>query len=49
MKACVRVTQFLAKTLLKVPDGMPPSVLAYNLTQVVNNVRTKPLMITIVA
>jgi hypothetical protein len=40
---------FLTKTLSKVAAEMALSVLAYNLTRVMNIVGTKPLMAAIVA
>jgi hypothetical protein len=42
-------THFLTKTLPKVAAEMALSVLAYNLTRVINIVGTKPLMAAIVA
>ena len=42
-------THFLAKTLPKVAAEMALSVLAYNLTRVINVVGTKPLMAAIAA
>jgi hypothetical protein len=42
-------THFLTKTLQKVATEMALSVLAYNLTQVMNIVGTKPLMDAIAA
>jgi hypothetical protein len=42
-------THFLTKTLPKVAAEMALSVLAYNLTRVMNIVGTKPLMAAIVA
>ena len=44
-----RATHFLTKTLPKVAAEMALSVLAYNLTRVMNIVGTKPLMVAIVA
>ena len=49
MKARMGATHFLAKTLPKVAAEMAPSVLAYNLTRVMNIVGAKPLMAAIVA
>jgi hypothetical protein len=49
MKACMGATRFLTKTLPKVAAEMALSVLAYNLTRVVNIVGTKPLMAAIAA
>ena len=42
-------THFLTKTLPKVAAEMALSVLAYNLTRVMNIVRTKPLIAAIAA
>src|SRR5438552_1051434 len=44
MKARMGATHFLTKTLPKVADEMALSVLAYNLTRVMNIVGTKPLI-----
>jgi IS5 family transposase len=49
MKARMGATHFLTKTLGKVAAEMALSVLAYNLTRVMNIVGTKPLMAAIVA
>jgi transposase len=49
MKARMGATHFLAKTLPKVAAEMALSVLAYNLTRVMNLVGTKPLMAAIAA
>jgi len=49
MKARMGATHFLTKTLPKVAAEMALSVLAYNLTRVINIVGTKPLMAAIVA
>jgi len=49
MKARMGATHFLTKTLPKVAAEMVLSVLAYNLTRVMNIVGTKPLMAAIVA
>jgi transposase len=49
MKARMGATHFLTKTLPKVTAEMALSVLAYNLTRVMNIVGTKPLMAAIVA
>src|SRR5512132_3038022 len=49
MKARMGATHFLTKTLPKVATEMALSVLAYNLTRVMNIVGTKPLMAAIVA
>jgi len=49
MKARMGATHFLTKTLPKVAAEMALSVLAYNLTRVMNIVGTKPLMAAIVA
>jgi Transposase DDE domain len=43
MKARMGATHFLTKALPKVAAEMAPSVLAYNLTRVVNIIGTKPL------
>jgi hypothetical protein len=48
MKARMGATHFLTKTLPKVTTDMALSVLAYNLTRVMNIVGTKPLMAAIV-
>ena len=48
MKARMGATHFLTKTLPKVAAEMALSVLAYNLTRVMNIVGTKPLMAAIV-
>ena len=48
-KARMGATHFLTKRLPKVAAGMALSVLAYNLTRVMNIVGTKPLMAAIVA
>jgi hypothetical protein len=48
-KARMGATHFLTKTLPKVAAEMALSVLAYNLTRVMNIVGTKPLMAAIVA
>jgi len=48
-KARMGATHFLTKTLPKVAAEMALSVLAYNLTRVMNIVGTKPLMVAIVA
>src|SRR4051812_26744920 len=45
MKARMGATHFLTKTLPKVATEMALSVLAYNLTRVMNIVGTKPLML----
>jgi transposase len=47
MKARMGATHFLTKTLPKVATEMALSVLAYNLTRVMNIVGVKPLMIAI--
>jgi hypothetical protein len=44
MKPRMGATHFLTKTLPKVAGEMALSVLAYNLTRVMNIVGTKPLM-----
>jgi hypothetical protein len=44
MKARMEATHFLTKTLGNVAAEMALSVLAYNLTRVMNIVGTKPLM-----
>jgi len=49
MKACMGATHFLTKTLPKVAAEMALSVLAYNLTRVMNIVGIKPLMVAIAA
>jgi transposase len=49
MKARMGATHFLTKTLPKVAAEMALSVLAYNLTRVMNIVGTRPLMAAIVA
>jgi hypothetical protein len=49
MKARMGTTHFLTKTLPKVTTEMALSVLAYNLTRVINIVGTKPLMAAIAA
>jgi hypothetical protein len=49
MKARIGATHFLTKTLPKVATEMALSVLAYNLTQVVNIVGIKPLIAAIAA
>jgi hypothetical protein len=49
MKARMGATHFLTKTLPKVAAEMALSVLAYNLTPVMNIVGIKPLMAAIVA
>ena len=49
MKARMGATHFLTKRLPKVAAEMALSVLAYNLTRVVNIVGTKPLMAAILA
>ena len=49
MKARIGATHFLTKTLPKVAAEMALSVLAYNLTRVMNIVGIKPLMAAIVA
>ncbi len=49
MKARMGGTHFLTKTLPKVAAEMALSVLAYNLTRVMNIVGTKPLMAAIAA
>jgi hypothetical protein len=49
MKARMGATRFLTKTLPKVDAEMALSVLAYNLTRVMNIVGTKPLMAAIAA
>ncbi len=48
-KARMGATHFLTKTLPKVAAEMALSVLAYNLTRVINIVGSKPLMAAIVA
>ena len=49
MKARMGATHFLTRTLPNVAAEMALSVLAYNLTRVMNIVGTKPLMAAIVA
>jgi hypothetical protein len=49
MKARMGATHFLTKTLPKAAAEMALSVLAYNLTRVMNFVGTKPLMAAVVA
>jgi hypothetical protein len=49
MKARMRATHFLTKTLPKVAAEMALSVLAYNLTRVMNIVGIKPLIAAIAA
>jgi hypothetical protein len=49
MKARMGATHFLTKTLPKVAAEMALSVLAYNLTRVMNIVGVKPLIAAIVA
>ena len=49
MKARMGATHFLTKTLPKVAAEMALSVLAYNLTRVMNIVGIRPLMAAIVA
>jgi transposase len=49
MKARMGATHFLTKTLPKVAAEMALSVLAYNLTRVINIVGIKPLMVAIAA
>src|SRR2546423_1047639 len=49
MKARMGATHFLTKTLPKVAAEMALAVLAYNLTRVMNIVRTKPLMAALAA
>ena len=49
MKARMGATHFLTKTLPKVAAEMALSVLAYNLTRVMNIVGPKPLMAAIAA
>jgi transposase len=49
MKACMGATHFLTKTLPKIAAEMALSVLAYNLTRVMNIVGIKPLIAAIVA
>ena len=49
MKARMGATHFLTKTLPKVATEMALSVLAYNLTRVMNIVGTKPLIDAIAA
>ena len=49
MKARMGATHFLTKTLPKVAAEMALSVLAYNLTRVMNIVGVKPLIAAIAA
>jgi len=49
MKARMGATHFLTKTIPKVAAEMALSVLAYNLTRVMNIVGTKPLIAAIAA
>ena len=49
LKARMGATHFLTKTLPKVAAEMSLSVLAYNLTRVMNIVGIKPLIAAIVA
>ncbi|QOZ24356.1 hypothetical protein XH93_12830 [Bradyrhizobium sp. CCBAU 51753] len=49
MKARIGATHFLTKTLPKVATEMALSVLAYNLTRVMNIVEIRPLIVAIVA
>jgi DDE family transposase len=49
MKARMGATHFLTKTLPKVATGMALSVLAYNLTRVMNIVGTRALISAIEA
>jgi hypothetical protein len=49
IKARMGATHFLTKTLPKVAAEIPISVLAYNLTRVMNIVGIKPLIAAIVA
>ena len=49
MKARMGATHFLTKTLPKVATEMALSVLAYNLTRVMNIVGVRPLTAAIVA
>jgi hypothetical protein len=49
MKARMGATHFLTKSLPKAAAEMALSVLAYNLTRVMNIVGTKPLIAAIVA
>lgn len=49
IKARMGATHFLTRTLPKVAADMALSVLAYNLTQPMNIVGTKPLMAAIAA
>jgi hypothetical protein len=49
MKTLMRATRFLTGTLPKVAAEMALSVLAYNLTRVINIVGTKPLIAAIAA
>jgi transposase len=48
-KARMGTTHFLTKTLPKVATEMALSVLAYNLTRMINTVGTKPLITAIAA
>jgi hypothetical protein len=49
MKARMGATHFLTKTLPKVAAELALSVLAYNLTRVMNIIGTKPLITAIAA
>jgi transposase len=49
MKARMRVTHFLTKTLPKVAAEMALSVLAYNLRRVMNIIGIRPLIAAIAA
>jgi len=49
MKARMGATHFLTKTLPKVAVEMALSVLAYNLTRLINIIRVRPLFVAIVA
>ena len=49
MKARMGATHFLTKTLQKVAAEMALSVLAYNLTRVMNIIGIKPLIAVIAA
>jgi hypothetical protein len=49
MKVRMGATHFLTKTLPKVATEMALSVMAYNLTRIMNIIGTKPLMAAIVA
>ncbi|VIO70780.1 hypothetical protein CI1B_34000 [Bradyrhizobium ivorense] len=49
MKARIGATHFLTKTLPKVATEMALSVLAYNLTRVMNIVGIRPLIVAFVA